>query len=177
MYGMIHVAVRKMVADELGESGWAQVLRATGYGGGEFISASTYDDSVTFALVGASASACSQDLDPFLERLGQYWIRFASDGAYKTLMAVAGADLLTFLENLDRLHTAVQAAMPAARLPSFTVTESGPGYVRVSYASERTGMESFVTGLLEGLLHRFGHSGTVREVGRSSDAINFEIVY
>ena len=177
MYGMIHVAVRKMVADELGESGWAQVLKATGYGGGEFISASTYDDGVTFALVGASAAACSQDVDAFLERLGQYWIHYASEGAYKTLMAVTGADLLTFLDNLDRLHTAVQAAMPAARLPSFTVTDSGDGYVRVSYASERTGMQSFVTGLLEGLLLRFGHSGTVREVGRSSDAIYFEIAY
>jgi guanylate cyclase soluble subunit beta len=177
MYGMIHVAVRKMVTDDLGESGWAQVLKATGYGGGEFISASTYDDGVTLAIVGASASACSQDLDHFLERLGQYWICFASDGAYKSLMAVTGADLLTFLENLDRLHTAVQAAMPAARLPSFTVTDSGQGYVRVAYASERTGMESFVTGLLQGLLHRFGHAGKVREVGRSSDAIDFEIVY
>ena len=177
MYGMIHVAVRKMVADELGESGWAQVLKATGYGGGEFISASTYDDGVTFALVGASAAACSQDVDAFLERLGQYWIHYASEGAYKTLMAVTGADLLTFLDNLDRLHTAVQAAMPAARLPSFTVTDSGPGYVRVSYASERTGMESFVTGLLEGLLQRFGHSGKVREVGRTGDGIDFEIVY
>lgn len=177
MYGMIHVAIRKMVADELGEGGWAKVLKATGYGAGEFISASTYDDSVTLNLVAASAAACSQEVDPFLQRLGQYWIRFASDGAYKTLMVVAGADLLTFLDNLDRLHAAVQAAMPAARLPSFTVTESGEGYARVSYASERTGMESFVTGLLEGLLERFGYAGKVQEVGRSNDAIDFAIVY
>ena len=32
MYGMIHVAIRKMVADELGEGGWADLLEG-GEGG------------------------------------------------------------------------------------------------------------------------------------------------
>lgn len=177
MYGMIHVAIQKMTVERLGPAAWDEILRQTGFSRAEFISASVYDDSVTLGLIDACAAACEYDVNQFLEEMGVYWIGFASKGAYSSLMKLSGADLGTFLHNLDRLHQSVQSAMPAARLPSFTVQEAREGYVRVTYASDRAGLESFVTGLFKGLLTLFNHEGDVWVAGRSNSGVDFDIQY
>jgi guanylate cyclase soluble subunit beta len=66
-----------------------------------------------------------------------------------------------FLSNLDRMHATIQRVMPEIRTPSFEVIEASLERIDVLYRSARTGLEPFVGGLMEGLMHRFGHAGSV----------------
>ena len=177
MYGMIHRAIRSMALERLGKAAVDQVIQQAGHGPNAFISGSTYDDAVTLSLIGGCADALEMDVPTFLEHFGEYWIEFASNGAYASLMTISGADLPTFLNNLDRMHQSVQAAMPQSRLPSFTVQELGETFIRVSYASERRGLENFVVGLLRGLLKRFNQQGEVVMTAENPGGADFEIRY
>jgi hypothetical protein len=177
MYGMIHRAIRSMALERLGKAAVDQVIQQAGHGPNAFISGSTYDDAVTLSLIGSCAAALEIDVPTFLEHFGEYWIEFASSGAYASLMTIGGSDLPTFLNNLDRLHQSVQAAMPQARLPSFTVQELGETFIRVSYVSERRGLENFVVGLLRGLLKRFNQQGEVVLTAENPAGADFEIRY
>jgi hypothetical protein len=90
-------------------------------------------------------------------------------------MDFTGRDLGTFLKNLDRMHHSVAAVMPKARLPSFTLIEQSSGHFLVQYRSERTGLEPFVGGLLEGLLEWFELTGNVEQVNYKSNTAHFLI--
>ncbi|MEY3876941.1 MAG: hypothetical protein RLZZ191_624 [Pseudomonadota bacterium] len=92
-------------------------------------------------------------------------------------MNFTGQDLASFIENLDRLNLAVGAAMPGARLPSFTTISKAPGQLMVEYRSDRTGLEQFVLGLFDGLITRFGATGDVQIAEHKADSIIFELQY
>lgn len=175
MYGMIHKAAREMVVREAGEMRWGAVLEASGVGEGAFISPKVYSDETTFALIGAVSSELGIPLPVLLESFGRFWISYADSSAYGGVMALTGADLLTFLQNLDRMHAEIRVSMRDARMPSFEAHEEGPDSIRLVYRSERAGLEPFVIGLLRGLLSRFAVTGEVAEVERTNDGTVFLI--
>ena len=74
---------------------------------------------------------------------------------------MCGDDLVTFLRNLDDLHRGVMATMPEAVLPSFSVEHSDSSRIDLLYQSDRAGLASFVTGLLQGLMDKFSETGSV----------------
>lgn len=164
MYGMIHRGLREMVIEELGTAEWEALAREAGIGPAELISAQVYDDAVTTRLLMAGADRMGLSMSELLKRFGRYWLPFLVRGPYAAILDFTGRDLPTFIANLDRMHQAVVAAMPGARVASFAVTERGTGFLRVRYASERTGLEFLVIGMLEGLLDRFGLVGRVEQV-------------
>ncbi len=175
MYGMIHRAIRQMVIDEAGPERWASIERRHGVGPQDMISAHVYEDALTVALLQSAADELGMALPDCLRAFGHYWIRFAERGSYGALMDFTGRDLPSFIANLDRMHQAVQAAMPAARVPSFTLAEARPDRIRVEYRSEREGLEPFVEGLLAALVERFGQRGTVTLEPGQSNAVEFLI--
>jgi hypothetical protein len=161
MYGMIHRAVRQMVTETAGAETWREIERDAAVGPREMISALVYDDAVTFAIVTASAARLGITVDDALRRFGRYWIQFNVNGPYSNIIRFIGRDIETVIANLDRMHSALLATMPDASMPSFSIVESAPGLLRVRYNSERTGLDIFVAGLMEGLLDHFGHTGEV----------------
>lgn len=161
MYGMIHRAVREMVTETAGAETWREIERDAVVGPREMISALVYDDSVTFAIVTAASARLGISVEDALRAFGRYWIRFTVQGPYADIIRFTGRDIVTVIANLDRMHSAVLAAMPDARMPSFSIVESAPRALRVRYKSERSGLDTFVAGLMEGLLDHFGHSGEV----------------
>jgi hypothetical protein len=161
MYGMIHRAVREMVTETAGAEAWREIERDAAVGPREMISALVYEDTVTFALVAAAAARLGLSVEEALRAFGRYWIRFTVQGSYADIIRFTGRDIETVIVNLDRMHSAVLAAMPDARMPSFSIVESVPGALRVRYESERSGLDTFVVGLMEGLLDHFGHAGEV----------------
>jgi guanylate cyclase soluble subunit beta len=90
-------------------------------------------------------------------------------------MDFTGQDLVTFINNLDRMHRSVVLAMPDARVPSFTLMEETRKRLLVRYRSDRTGLETFVIGLLEGLMDRLNETGSVEVAGRAGNTIDFAI--
>lgn len=161
MYGMIHKAARELAVREIGEEAWARVLNRCGLDSEHFISGQHYTDDVTFLLIEEIASELDLAVPDLLREFGRYWIHFAEQSAYAPVLDMCGDDLATFLVNLDRMHSSIRATLPEAVTPSFAVTCSNDDRIDVAYRSSRTGLEAFVSGLLEGLLRRFEEQGAV----------------
>lgn len=175
MYGMIHRGIREMVLEMRGPEVWNKIEQACKIGPVELISAVVYEDATTLAIVAATAETLGLDVATCLQEFGRYWVRFAERGSYGAMMDFTGQDLRTFIANLDRMHAAVSLSMPHARTPSFSLGGSTESEIRVSYWSDRAGLEPFVVGLLEGLLDRFGESGSVTLVPGTSNGAEFLI--
>lgn len=166
MYGMAHRALRQMMHDRLGASTWTKVERETGTGPADLISLCVYDDSKTIALISASAAHLGMAVEDALRVFGRYWVRFAELSSFGPIMDFTGQDLVTFINNLDRMHRSVVLAMPDARVPSFELLDETRQRLLVRYRSDRSGLEMFVIGLLEGVMDRMGETGTVEVAAR-----------
>jgi guanylate cyclase soluble subunit beta len=177
MYGMIHRAMRNMVHDELGEDAWLALEQTLKIGPMDLLTGKVYDDALTLRIISEAAAQLNLSVDQCLVAFGQYWIRYANEGSLASVMNFTGQDLASFITNLDRLHLAVGAAMPDARLPAFATLSNEPGHLVVEYRSERVGFEPFVLGLFQGLMHRFHTSGQIEVLSRGEQYIIFDIRY
>jgi hypothetical protein len=176
MYGMIHRAARQMVTEKFGAPLWARVETEAATSEDHFISGAPYSDDITFAVIRAVATVTGLTTDEVLRAFGQYWIHFAGESAFASVMKMAGDDLPGFIRQLDRMHRSIQAALPDAVLPEFELVAHDERGLVVRYRSERSGLEEFVVGLLEGLLHRFDLTGSIRTISEG-DSARFEITY
>lgn len=177
MYGMIHRGIRSMMQAKLGEEAWFALEKKIGIGPTELLTGMVYDDSLTLEIISEAAARLNLTADECLFEFGRYWIDYASRGSLSAVMTLTGRDLASFISNLDRLHLSVGMAMPDTRLPNFKVTLDEPGFLRVEYLSHRTGMEDFVSGLLYGLIERFGLAGDVSIADNTVGKTVFEIRY
>lgn len=177
MFGMIHQAARELTIDAFGEETWEDVRRDLGMDESEFVSTQPNADDRTFALVGAIAARAGLSNEATLRAFGKFWVGYSERSTYASLMRMNGDTLPEFLENLDRMHTAIQMTMPDARMPSFFVREASDRGIEVVYQSERRGLEPFVVGLLEGLLVRFEQAGEVAVGQESEVGVHFSIRY
>lgn len=175
MYGMIHQAAREMALAHLGESEWLELLQKNGLSGQHFIGVDYYSDEQTMSLVTLIAARLDFTMEDALYQFGRFWIAFAGASAYGRVLSMAGSDLESFLDNLDRMHASIKSNMPLAKMPSFQVLASDRGSLRVLYASERTGLAPFVAGILAAVADRFGESVGLTWSHRD-DGIVFEIL-
>ncbi|MBL8558599.1 MAG: heme NO-binding domain-containing protein [Hyphomonadaceae bacterium] len=174
MYGMIHRAARTMCIEVLGEAAWAELAASAGFNESDFLSAQVYPDGRTMALVTAIAAKANLTTDQTLEAFGRFWITFADKSAYGPVMRMNGDTLAEFLSNLDRMHDTIQRVMTDTRMPSFHVEAASAAHIDVLYQSERTGLEPFVCGLLQGLMARFGDTGEITHAP-APDGVRFRI--
>ncbi|MEE2690695.1 MAG: heme NO-binding domain-containing protein [Pseudomonadota bacterium] len=158
---MIHKAARDMAIERYGDEGWRAILAKSGLGAEHFISARSYPDETTFRLFAAAADHGRLAFEEFLEAFGRFWIRYAGRSAYASILDRTGADLVSFLGNLDRMHASIRTVIGGALLPTFALVKATESEVEVSYRSSRNGLEPFVAGMLKGLLDRFGETGRV----------------
>ncbi len=174
MYGMIHRAARELALQTLSMEEWEALLVQGGLREDHFISANPYDDAVTARLLGAIGLRLGLSQEALLEALGRHWIRHAAESPFGTVLSMAGDDLETFLENLDRMHASVTSSMPAASMPSFELLRCEPQAISLLYQSERVGLGMFVRGILCALLERFGETGRI-EMEAAPSGIIFQI--
>lgn len=161
MYGMIHRAAREFAMQTLDDEVWQSILTKVNLDSRHFISGQHYSDEDTFALIGELSEHLDTPVPELLTEFGRYWISFTGRSDYSAALAMAGDDLVTFLRNLDELHHGIQATMPEASLPGFTVMVADPDQIVLLYTSERQGLETFVEGLLLGLLAKFSEAGAI----------------
>lgn len=179
MYGMIHRAIRDMVKTRAGAAAWQDIEAQTAAGPAEMIGVLVYDDAITMKLLSAAAQRLNLSLSDLLEQFGRHWIEYTEQKQFGRILDLAGSDLVAVLQNLDRLHAAVLAAMPNARAPSFTVTQVQENTLILQYRSQRQGLEPLIKGLLLGLLNRFQLYGEVQQIrgenNASDDVVQFRI--
>jgi guanylate cyclase soluble subunit beta len=177
MYGMIHRAMRNMVHEELGEEAWLALEQKLKIGPMDLLTGKVYDDALTLEIITEAAAMLNLAVGQCLIEFGRYWIRYVDQGSLVSVMNFTGQNLASFIKNLDRLHLAVGAAMPDARLPAFSTLCNDPGHIVVEYRSERVGLEPFVMGLLQGLMDRFHARGDIEVASRGEQFVIFDIRY
>lgn len=115
----------------------------------------SYEDSVTYNLVGAASKILNISVEDFLINLGKFWITYTANEGYGELMEMAGTTFPQFLSNLDNMHTRVGLIYSKLKPPSFVVNEIDNENLLLEYHSDRHGLASLVNGLLLGLGEKF----------------------
>ena len=155
MYGMINKALRDMVIDGHGEQQWQEIMQVSGVSEDSFLTLRSYDDAVTYDLVGASSKVLGAPVDSLLEMFGRHWILRTAAESYDSLLKTTGTEIWEFLQNLDNLHDRITTTFADYQPPSFQVEMVTDSEAKLHYRSTRQGLTPFVIGLLAGLGQRF----------------------
>lgn len=161
MYGMVHQALRDMALQHIAPTEWDTLLDRAGLSQALFIGVEYYSDDRTMALISAVAAHLNMTLDDALHEFGRVWIDFAGASDYGRILRMAGDDLVSFLESLDRMHASIRSNMPKAEMPTFELIEADAQQMKLQYRSKRTGLAPFVTGILLAVAERFGETVSI----------------
>ena len=175
MYGLVNKAVESMTRSQFGEERWLAVKRRAGVDADYFVAMSSYPDDLTYRLVGAASVELGLPAATILESFGRYWILYSAQEGYGEMLRMAGSTLREFLLNLDAMHARIGLSFPELRPPSFTCTDIEAAGLTLHYHSERSGLTSFVVGLLAGLGERFGTPVTVTILARKDEGADHDI--
>jgi hypothetical protein len=156
MFGLVNRAIEQLVLSLRGEEGWVRVCEAAGWEDQVFIAMQTYDDAVTYRLVGAVSQELGLPANEVLRAFGEYWILYTADEGYGDLLATCGNDLVSFLKGMNHMHARIEVTMTDIRPPHFDVVDRSPTEYELVYKSTREGLSPMVEGLLMGLARRFG---------------------
>lgn len=156
MYGLINSSLQSMIRKKFGEETWNKVLSASGVPEDSFLSMRSYDDAVTYDLVGAASEVLGAPAESCLEMFGEWWVLETAAKSYGPLLDAAGQDFLQFLININALHDRITGTFINYVPPEFRVESLEGDRHRIHYISKRQGLTPFVVGLLNGLATRFG---------------------
>jgi hypothetical protein len=154
MYGMVNQAVRGLVLEQFGRDKW-KLIHGAAESPENFQSFEQYDDSVTYALVGAAVEVLGLPAEQILFAFGDYWVRAIAVKSYSDLMNKTGTDFVSFIKNLDHMHSRIKVTFPGYSPPSFRVKIVDGTHFDLDYYSKREGLLPFVEGLLMGLAAHF----------------------
>lgn len=164
MYGLVNRAVEGLVRTRFGEATWIRICEKAGVDPGGFVAMDTYDDAVTYKLVGAASETLELSPEAVLEAFGEYWTVYTIEEGYGDLVAMMGNSLNEFLDNLDAMHERIGDAMPDLVPPSFRREPLEDGASILHYFSEREGLSPMVVGLIRGLAKRFDTSVEIKRM-------------
>lgn len=155
MKGVVFDLLRQMTEQQIGIMGWQQVLDQAG-SDGLYVATGTYPDAELVALVQAAAQQSEASVDSLLYRFGQFMVP-----AFERSYPVFFRDyhhLLDFLETVEHtVHSEVRKLYADAALPSFDLTRTQPGELRMQYRSPRK-LCRLAEGLIDGAAQRFGNA-------------------
>ena len=151
MYGLIHCALRNLVTETQGEEFWQSTLLSANIKPDVFLCMRSYEDSITMALVAATAENMNKDVDELLELFGHYWLTVFAPTDYGNLLDLAGSEPFEFLQNLNKLHERISASFINFHPPVFDMSRINDDCCEFHYRSSRKGLTPFVTGILSGL--------------------------
>jgi hypothetical protein len=164
MYGLVNKAIEELVVENHGQEVWDRVCKQAGFTEGSFLSMQSYDDALTFNLVGAVCAELGAEPADVLRSFGRWWITFTAAEGYGEMLQLYGDDLGTFLDNLGDMHDRVALTFPDLVPPRFEIEELEPNVFQLDYHSDRDGLSPMVLGLLDGLAERFETQLEVEEV-------------
>ncbi len=175
MYGMIHTAAREMVLKDMGAEEWKNLKDRHGFNEGDFITGKIYHDERTLTLINAIANEKQVELSIILEDFGKFWIDYTAKSSFGSVYKMYGKDLFSFLENLNRMHDAIEATLSNTKTPIFECVDSSEKKIDILYSSHRKGLEAFVVGLFTGLLIYFNMDGDVNHIETKEGGALFRI--
>ncbi|KAK8721333.1 hypothetical protein OTU49_012831, partial [Cherax quadricarinatus] len=151
MYGFVNYAIEQLVVRNFGDDIWEDIKReAEVHMEGSFLVRLTYEDEITYNIVGAAEKVLGVPANAILEMFGKMFFKFCQESGYDTILQVLGATVSDFLQNLDALHDHLALIYPGMKAPSFRCTERPEdGALILHYYSDRPGLEYIVIGIVK----------------------------
>ncbi len=172
MYGLVNKAIQQMVQENFGEETWEKIRDKAG-ADDVFVAMDQYPDEVTVGLVGAACEVLGAEVPDVLKTFGEYWVGFTGE-TYGELFKMSGDTFVTFVQNLNNLHTRVGQMMPELKPPSFAITDQKDGEFVLHYHSVREGLHPMIIGLIEGLGKRFNTEVEITRLRGREDGIDHD---
>ncbi len=169
MYGLVNKGLQDYLVAEYGKDGWEKVREGAGVGVECFQSMDSFDDAVTYSLVGKACELFQVEASALLEDFGLFWMKFAAREGYGSLLELAGGSVSEFLQGLDHMHTRVALSFPDLKPPSFECSDITNSGLRLHYYSDRPGLAPFVIGLVKGVGEHFGQKVDVTHERSKAD--------
>lgn len=178
MYGMVNEGIRTYILREFDEQTWQKICKSAGLNQFDFEKMTSYDDGVTYELVGAICDHTGLEAAEVLKIFGEYWVEFAGASNFGHLMRMAGDSFLDRVRGLDDMHERILLSMPHLTPPSFELEEtdkSAEGQYILRYFSEREGLAHMVIGLLHGLAQETGDRIEVNHITPKSETSDHDV--
>ena len=177
MYGLIGVAIKKLVETEMDPSVWNKLCQKANFPEKDFIKTDCYDDSLIFTLVNEISNELNVSTSQVLKKFGHYWIDFAISEGYGEAYKVGGNTFTDFLNNLNKLHLYVATSFSNLQPPHFQVLNDTGEKLDLVYRSTRSGLEYMVEGLVEALGVKFNKNVSIKDIIRDSEKVVLKVDY
>jgi hypothetical protein len=174
MYGLINISIKNLVKEKFGDENWVKIYSKSNLSDDLFVSNKSYDDLITYNLIGAATDVLKIPTEDILKEFGRYWVLNVAPQGYGKMLDACGKTYEEFLLNLPNFHTRVILIYPELRPPHFEVTRIEKGKLKLLYGSDRPGLVPFVLGLLDGLSQRFNVNVKVEYLGALQDSNKHE---
>ncbi|MEM7455559.1 MAG: heme NO-binding domain-containing protein [Planctomycetota bacterium] len=155
MYGLVNQAIREFVIGKFGDEVWERIHTRAGVTDPHFLPDKSYDDQLTYGLVGSVAEELGVTVPKALEVFGSYWVTFVDSQGFGALLNSNGRTFRDFLENLDQFHSRLATAYPRFCPPDFEFSEDDNGEIELIYKSDRSGLSPMMIGIIKGLAKRY----------------------
>lgn len=175
MYGLVNKSLEELLTEQYGEDTWGAIKEKSGVDVDFFLSNESYEDEITYKLVGAATNVLRVSVKEVLNSLGEYWILRTGKEKYGGLMEAGGATLEEFLLNLPVFHNRVMLIYPKLTPPEFRISEVTERSIQVHYISKRVGLQELVRGLLQGLAKMYNSPAVIELIQSRDDGSDHEI--
>lgn len=155
MYGFVNQAIKELIESQYGSETWERVKTQAKVMDAHFLSDKTYDDKLTYDLVGAIAQELDISVPQTLEVFGEFWVSYLESQGFGALLKSNGSTFTEFLLNLDQFHSRLTTSYPKFVPPDFDCTELSDGRIELTYKSGRPGLFPMVAGIIRGLATRY----------------------
>lgn len=171
---MVNEGIRCFIETNHGSETWAHICKQAQLDVDQFDRMSSYDDAITYNLVGAICDETGLSAEDVLTVFGTYWVDYAGASPLGNLMRLAGSRFVDIVTGLDDMHDRIRLSMPHLKPPSFELEETGPNTYCLHYISDREGLAPMVIGLLYGLAKRTGEEISVEHAVRRSNGADHD---
>lgn len=152
MYGLVNNALETLLVELYGPEKWEAIKVHSNIDHDFFLNNESYDDGITYKLVGAASVILGLSVKEILNALGEFWILRTGKENYGSMLEAGGSTLAEFLHNLPVFHTRVMLLFPHLTPPEFQVYDAEEDRaVYLHYFSKRAGLQEMVRGLLSGI--------------------------
>uniref|UniRef100_A0A8C4R7I3 guanylate cyclase n=1 Tax=Eptatretus burgeri TaxID=7764 RepID=A0A8C4R7I3_EPTBU len=160
-----------------GEDTWEKLRQAAGVDE-SFLNYKVYDDSVTISLVERACEMLSECAYRLLYLFGEHFFQFCCHSGHALMLRTLAADLPSFLDSLDSLHSFLTLSYKGNRhsqntldmnAPSFRVERTSVGHTLLHYYSDRKGLSHIVPGIVSAVAKDFYGSEVTLTVVQSEE--------
>lgn len=179
MHGAVNQAIEDLVNKEFGAKAWKTIKTKAGFKDDMFLSNKSYPDEMTFKLVVAAHETTGLSVDELLFSFGEHWILETGINKYGAVLQAGGRTYEEFMKNLPEFHGRVMILYPKIIPPEFGIEFTKKSFI-VDYQSSRSGLTSFVKGLLSGIAKMFDKKVEIEIIKRKDQGAEndrFKIIY